>query len=422
MIQYNGSMNKKSLLIIMFFFIQNVIHNIGHPVTPAFVNQLGIPDYMFGLFFATMSFGMMVGAIIWGLLSDQGKRKLWIAIGLLMYSIGQIGFGYIGNSTMMVFFRFLSGLGVVSAITVYTAIIVEQTPLKERAKLLAYVAAATTLGASLGYYLGGFLATNPSMISLLKTDLLKRMFLIQGILNSLYVLLVIMTLKDLKVRITFQQKPSMIEGLKSITKIDKRLLIFLVSVTLMNMGSTNLSKYIDVYFTDLGYSSQELGTYVMITGFVSLATSIFLVKLATRYKKQVFLIIVMHIISSIIIFIVFRSYHFITMMYTLYLVYVIFRTIYVPLEQTYIAKEAKPGQYGSIMGLRQSFVSMGMVLGPVIGGFIYDYSKIMLFDFNAVMFLLGVILLIFVLAMEKKQYHRLHQVNEKLSKLSDELR
>ena len=59
------------------------------------------------------------------------------------------------------FFRFLSGLGVVSAITVYTAIIVEQTPLKERAKLLAYVAAATTLGASLGYYLGGFLATNP---------------------------------------------------------------------------------------------------------------------------------------------------------------------------------------------------------------------------------------------------------------------
>ena len=114
------------------------------------------------------------------------------------------------------------------------------------------------------------------------------MFLIQGILNSLYVLLVIMTLKDLKVRITFQQKPSMIEGLKSITKIDKRLLIFLVSVTLMNMGSTNLSKYIDVYFTDLGYSSQELGTYVMITGFVSLATSIFLVKLATRYKKQVF--------------------------------------------------------------------------------------------------------------------------------------
>ena len=32
------------------------------------------------------------------------------------------------------------------------------------------------------------------------------------------------------------------------------------------------------------------------------------------------------------------------------------------------------------------FVSMGMVLGPVIGGFIYDYSKIMLFDFNAVMF------------------------------------
>lgn len=405
-------MNKKTILIICFFFIQNLIHNIGHPVTPSFVNDLNIPDYMFGLFFAAMSFGMMVGAPLWGILSDQGRRKLWIGIGLSMYSIGQLAFGYVGDSFLMVIARLFSGLGVVSAITIYTAIIVEQTVAKKRAKILAFVAAATTLGASLGYYLGGFLATNETMVNLLKTDNLSKMFLIQSILNTLYVLLIMFTLSDVKVRMTFQQKPSMILGFKSIAKIDKRLLIFFISLTLMNMASTNLSKYIDIYFTDLGYTPQDLGTYVMITGFVSLFASLFLVRLATKFKKQLLLIAIMHIISSAIVFIVFRSYYFITMMYTVYLVYVIFKTLYVPLEQSYIAKEAKEGQYGSVMGLRQSFVSLGMVLGPVLGGFLYDQSPLLLFDFNAILFLIGVLFIFGVMFIENRKMVQLNRANE----------
>jgi DHA1 family multidrug resistance protein-like MFS transporter len=408
---HGGFMNKKSLLIITFLFFQSVIHNLGHPVTPAFVSGLGIEDYMFGLFFAAMSFGLMVGAPIWGILSDRGHRKLWIILGLSMYTIGQFGFGYVGDQTWMVVFRLFSGFGVVSAITIYTAIIVEQTASKDRGKLLAYLAASSTLGASLGYYLGGFFATNPEMVSLLGTDELKTMFLIQAILNAFYTLMIFLTLKETKVQYSYQQRPSMIEGLKSITKIDRSLLVFFVSVTLINMAATNLSKYIDVYFIDLGYSEQDLGTYVMVTGIVSLLTSIFIVKYATRIKKQLVLMSVMMIISSVIVFIVFRSVHFMVLMYTLYLGYVIMKTIYVPLEQSYIAKEAKEGQYGSMMGLRQSFVSLGMVLGPMIGGFIYDKSPLLLFDFNGYLFIAGVLLIGVVVWIERIKMDRIQKAN-----------
>lgn len=34
---------------------------MGHPVTPSLVESLGIANYMFGVFFATMSFGLMLG-------------------------------------------------------------------------------------------------------------------------------------------------------------------------------------------------------------------------------------------------------------------------------------------------------------------------------------------------------------------------
>ncbi|MFA5525404.1 MAG: MFS transporter [Acholeplasmataceae bacterium] len=410
-------MNKKSVLIVIYLFIQGIIHNIGHPITPSFVNTLGIPDYMFGLFFAAMSFGLMLGAPIWGVLSDRGHRKLWIALGLSMYTIGQLGFGYVHDQYWMVFFRLFAGFGVISALTIFTAIIVEETEVTSRAKLLAYLAASSTLGASLGYYLGGFLATNPLMIDIFGTSDLSRMFLIQAMLNLIYTFFIMMTLRGVEVTVRMHQKVSMIEGLKAISKIDKRLLIFLISVTLMNMASTNLSKYIDVYFIDLGYTAQDLGTFVMVTGLVSLFVSLFLVRIATRFKKQVLFIAVMHILSSAIVFYVFRSFYFLTMMYTIYMVYVIFKTLYVPLEQSYIAKEAKQGQYGSIMGLRQSFVSLGMVLGPLLGGFLYDLSPLMLFDFNAIIFLVGVVLLFVVMAMEKRA--KTYQMHEQSSSNSD---
>lgn len=403
-------MNKKSLLIVMYLFFQGIIHNLGHPVTPKLVNELGIPNYMFGLFFAAMSFGLMIGAPLWGSLSDRGKRTFWIAFGLTFYTIGQLGFGYIEHSVGMVVFRLFAGFGVVSAITIFTAMIVEQTPVGERAKVLAFMAASSTLGASLGYYLGGFLATNMFMKSLLGTGDLSRIFLIQAIANAMYTLLIVATLRDNEEKKYEQKKISMIQGLKSIAKIDIRVLLFLVSVTLINMGSTNLSKYIDVYFIDLGYTEQDLGTYVMITGIVSLLASIFLVRLASRFKKQLVFIQWMQIISAIIVYYVFRSSYFMTMMYTVYLVYVIFKTLYVPLEQSYIAKEAKPGQYGSIMGIRQSFVSLGMVLGPVLGGFLYDRSPRLLFDFNGALFIIAVFILWMVGVMEKK-----YKTNEPLS-------
>ncbi|XFA98458.1 hypothetical protein ACAG96_06210 [Candidatus Izemoplasma sp. B36] len=90
-------MKKDRYIIVLFFLIQNIIHNMGHPVTPEFVKSLGIADYMFGVFFATMSLGLMIGGPIWGTLGDRGKKKLYIVFGLVLYSIGQFGFGYSGN-------------------------------------------------------------------------------------------------------------------------------------------------------------------------------------------------------------------------------------------------------------------------------------------------------------------------------------
>ncbi|MBE0700715.1 MAG: MFS transporter [Acholeplasmataceae bacterium] len=396
-------MKKQTLLIIIFFLAQGIIHNLGHPVTPAFVRGLGIPDFMFGVFFASMSLGLMIGAPMWGILSDRGKKKAFIIIGLLLYSLGQFFFAYSNNSILMVFFRFLSGFGVVSSMTLLTSEMIEISDVKSRAKHLAYLAAAFTLGASLGYGVGGFLSTNEVMRNMLGTSDYRMIFLIQCGLNTLFTLFVFVWFKEMNGNVEPLVKPSFIEGLKSITKIEPSLLIFMISLTFMTIGAINLSKYIDVYFDELGYNPQQLGTFVMATGFVSLLSSIFLVPFFAKAKKQLLAIALIHIISAMIVFYVFRSTVFLISAYTVYMVYVAFKAIYQPLEQNYISSHASNNKYGSIMGLRQSFVSIGMVIGPLLGGFIYEVNPILLFDVSGFAFLLGVALLFVVFTLKKAQ-------------------
>ena len=397
-------MNKTIRLIILYIFIQGVIHNLGHPVTPAFVRSLGISDYMFGIFFATMSLGLAIGGPLWGILSDQtGHKKRYIIMGLLAYSFGQFGFGYVGDGIWMVFFRLISGLGVISALTLYMSALIELSEPTNRGKYFAYLAASSTLGASVGYALGGFLNTNQAMINLFNTDHYPVIFLIQTITNTLYVIFIGLTFKDPKGMVMNKEKQSVLKGLKNVIKMDPKLFIFLISLSLITIGSTNLSKYIDVYFDDLGYTTQALGNFVMATGIVSLIASVLIVPFFARMKKQLFTIGLLQVLSAVIVFIVFRANQFLLMVYTVYMIYVILKAIYTPLEQNFIAKEAEEGTYGGIMGVRQSFVSIGMVLGPLIGGFIYEIKPLYLFDFSAITFLMGMALLIIVYLMKKKQ-------------------
>jgi len=89
--------------------------------------------------------------------------------------------------------------------------------------------------------------------------------------------------------------------------------------------------------------------------------------------------------------------------YTLFMVYIILKAIFTPLEQNYISSHAKEGEFGKIMGIRQSFLSIGMVLGPLIGGILYEVKPSWLFDSSAIAFIIGFGILLIVLILYKKE-------------------
>ena len=117
-------MKRNIVIIMIMFFVMNILNNIGHPVTPSYVRYLEIPEYMFGVFYATMSFGMVLAAPFWGSLGDTGKSKYFIAIGLFIYGIAQVGFGLVHNQYLMVLFRLIGGIGIAAPMTLFVSLLI----------------------------------------------------------------------------------------------------------------------------------------------------------------------------------------------------------------------------------------------------------------------------------------------------------
>ncbi len=385
---------KKLAPIFLIFFLQGLIHNIGHPITPAFLRALNIPNFMFGLYFSMMSLGLMFGGPFWGAIGDQGKKKVSIFLGLLLYSVGQFGFGYAGNAYWMVFFRLLSGFGVIALHVLLIARLIEATEKAKQTQALGIITALSLLGAGLGYWLGGIVTTDTGLFNRLLMGQMKAIFLIQAVFNIGLAVLVLIIIDEKGIVKRSLIKTPLIGRFKEIKEEDPLLFLFFIALFFISIGNVNIIKYLEVYFIDLGYSAQDLGNFSLVSNLVALITSLLVVPIISKFQNQRVLMATLYLISSLIVVIVFRSPYFLIMMYTLYLVFVMLRTVFTPLEQSYIAKTSKKNTYGVLMGVRQSFVSFGMVIGPLIGGLIYDLYPIWIFYFSVIMFMMGVMVLL----------------------------
>ena len=127
-----------------------------HPVTTTYVNSLNLPDYYFGFFFSLMSLGQVIGAIIFGYLSDKIGRKWLITIGIIGYGLAQLCFGFINiYPPLILVFRILAGIFVSAPNTLFISMCLDISTNEKKVKYLSLLSFFSLLGSSLGYEIGG---------------------------------------------------------------------------------------------------------------------------------------------------------------------------------------------------------------------------------------------------------------------------
>ena len=388
-------MKQQSLrkFLLLNFLIMTVF-NFAHPVTPRLINELQLPSYMFGLFFALMSVGSYIFSPIWGSLSDYKGRKRFLMLGVLGYGATQLGFGLSTTAFVISIFRVLGGVLSVSYVAVIMACISDLSSKENRAKSLAYLAATTAMGAAFGSNIGGWIGSTDytytfiaQFITCIILTVILYFFTDETLVKKKEGKSVVLTnhLKFKKSSIDFK---SMLGSL-------------ILTVVFMHITTTSYTSTIGYFVeSELKLPTQLNGLILSITPILAILVNFLISPHLAKHFDEFKTLMVVVGLTAITLFIWAFSSNLIVVGLFLIL-FLIVMPLAQPIYQSMISKHAKDNA-GEIMGIQNSARSVGMVFGSLLAGFLYEYGSKLPFLIGSFTALIALIILI-------KEYKRQSQ-------------
>ncbi|HEX6034391.1 MAG TPA: MFS transporter [Anaerolineales bacterium] len=380
-----NTISRKNLFILSFTLLVVMLgYSMAMPLLPFYIENFGVGGTELGWLMSTYSLMQLICAPIWGILSDRYGRKPILAIGVLGYAITLFLFGLAKSFAMLFLARSLSGI--LSSATMPTAMsyIGENTEQKGKSKGMGQLGAMVGLGIILGPLMGG----------LLSTDSLSLPFFIGSALAFLALLLVIFLLPESHVpRAGTEEFASGTLGIY-LRVILSPAGILLLLIFIMSFGMTNFQGMIGLYVVDkFAFNTTQVGTIWMVMGAVMIVSQGVLVGPLTERLGEQTLIKIGLLGGAIGFVLVAFAVDYITTLFALGF-FILLLALIGPALNSYISNFAGEHQ-GTVMGLNSAMTSLGRVVGPLWGGYIYDINIKYPFFSGAATLLLGLLVSLF---------------------------
>lgn len=394
-------MNKRKIIIFfILYFLFGISVNIVHPITVEYVTLLNLPDEYFGFFSSLMSLGQVVGAILFGFLSDKIGRKWLVILGLIGYALSQIGFGFINSIPFVILiFRFLAGFFISAPSTLFVSLCIDYSNKETKVKMLSILTSCYILGTSVGYEIGGLLK---DIIGLS----IDNIFIFQVCFTTLTATLFGIFIKDVYKNNNSQK--NIVVNKSSKTKHNYLIYLLLTSLMILTIGQILINKYLDTYIIHIGFKASILGHYVLITGIFSAVSNLLIIPFIKKIKgnKLGYCLSIFIFISSILVFITFSiKTNILYLLFSTHLIYIIIKGLITPLEQNELSNYINNNNNGKLTGARQTIISIGNVLGPLLGSLIYSKGSPTIFMVASVILLISLIIyIIYFISKRKKHY------------------
>ena len=361
-------MKQKSALSLIFLtvFIDLLGFGILIPILPAFAKkELLIDEAAIGIAIAIYSFIQFLFNPVSGKLSDKYGRRPVIIISLFLNAVGYVIFAFTHTFIMLLLARIIGGIGG-SSIGVAQAYIADVTTKEERSKGMGLIGAAFGLGFVFGPLIGGLLSNYGYMVT---------GFAAAGF-SMLAFLLTIILLPESNINIgkisSGSRKLFDIAAFKSILK-QKRLVIliglfFILTFSFANIYGTFALLGLQVYgFTDLqnGYMFGIVGltSAIIQGGLIGTITK-------TLGKKKIMIIGSFLITVNLALIPYGGSF---TGLAVIGIFLSIGTGILNPTVLSLISEQTDERIQGVTLGLNQSLSALARMLGPLWGGFAFEY-------------------------------------------------
>jgi len=353
-------------LIFLTVFIDLLGFGILIPILPAFAKkELLVDEAAIGIAIASYSFIQFLFNPIAGRLSDKYGRRPIIIIALLINASGYLVFAFTTSYLMLITARIIAGIGG-STIGAAQAYIADVTTKENRAKGMGKIGAAFGLGFVFGPLIGGFLSSYGYMIT---------GFAAAGFSMTAFLLTVFLLPESNLNRGEMDTGPYRLFNLRALKETFKKkelailiVLFFILTFSFANIYGTFALLGIDVY----GFSDLQNGYMYGIVGMTAAIVQGGLIGLFTKLLGQSKIMI----IGSFLITVTLALIPYGGSFWGLAIVVIFLAMgngILNPTLLSLISEITDENVQGVTLGINQSFSAFARVLGPLWGGFAYEY-------------------------------------------------
>ncbi len=368
-------------------------YGIVIPLLYSYSQRFGLSDFQNGLLFALFSVCQFISTPIIGRMSDLFGRKP-----LLIISVGGTALSFFTMAfAPNVFFLFLARIidGVTSGnLPVATAVIADSIDEKDRARGFGLISASFGFGFLFG----------PAISALTVGISASLPFIIAGVITLVAVVLTAVFLPETNKHIGEVRESGKLFDFVKMAKaafdpnVGDTLLItlfYFFSFTTFYFGLQPFTVKV------LHLTPQGISMLFALFGALGFITQIFLVQKVVKSVGLKKALVVGFVIVSVFFFLAYFARNVISFV-IITIVMGIVSSLIQPLISTVLSNETDAKSQGTIFGLSSSFMSVGQIIGPILGGGVAEYYAGNPFIIAGILCLICVYLSTKVLRKERK--------------------
>ena len=373
---------EKRIFTVLFIavFATMLGTSIIEPFMGIYAESLGANGFLIGLIFGSFTLSRALFTPFIGRWSDKKGRKVLLVIGLAGYTILSFFYAHASTATSLITIRFFHGLASAMVLPIAMAYIGDIAPKNQEGKYLGTFTISFFMGLAFGPIIGGTLHDLLSM---------NAAFYAMGAISLLSLLMLVFMLPEIDA-----YKNAKLSSFKEILR-DKTMQAMFLFRMLNAYGISALMGFLPLLAQTIGVTVFQIGIIVTSNLLVSSLFQRYFGAIADKSDK-----VAMMVSGSIMILAALLLMPLSTSFYTLLLFNLLMglgSAVSIPANTAITVQLGKKLGMGSVMGLFNTAVGIGGVIGPIIAGmimvatslsFVFISSSIIIFFGTAIFYYL----------------------------------
>lgn len=357
-------MNKNLFIVALIAVVNALGYGIIIPILYSYSKRFGLSDFENGLLFSSFALFSFIATPVIGRLSDKYGRRPLLIFSILGTALSFFITAWAPSAVFLFIARSLDG-ATAGNISVASAVIADTTEPKDRAKGFGIIGAAFGFGFVFG----------PAISALTIGYSIKLPFIIAGSVSLVAALVTALFLPETNKHIGQVEHKKLFDFTRLWHalfdgQVGRTLLISLLYATSFGLFIYALQP---VAVKVLHLTPQLIAVLFTLFGMTGLVTqALIFSRLTKKFKLTSLFTFALFAVSIVFVSLFFANIFYVFVGFCILLS--LGNGIVNPLTQTILSRETDAKSQGSILGLQASYLSIGQIVGPIIGGTIALYS------------------------------------------------